>query len=85
MPSIEVTVDFEVFCGKCGAGICNNATVSSKSNWHSGTTHNVSVDPCESCAETFREEGSASRDDEVQKLTDRISELEGELREARES
>lgn len=85
MPSIEATIDFEVFCGKCGAGICNNATVLSRSNWRSGTSHNVSVDPCSSCADTFREEGASSRDEEVQSLTDRIRELEEELLEARES
>ena len=48
MPSFDTTVDFEVFCGECGAGLCL------QSYTRSSRTRNVPqvvVDPCKICLE----------------------------------
>ena len=37
---VDVTVDIQVYCNKCGAGICRNVTVDGN-EFH--------VDPCEDC------------------------------------
>lgn len=68
MPSFEV--EFEVFCGTCGAGLCN------QSNTRKSRTrgeNQVTVEVCRKCVE-----------DETQPLLDRIEELEQLLTEARE-
>ena len=45
----EVEVDFEVFCAKCGAGLCNQ---SEGGNTNGRKTPFVSVEPCENCLES---------------------------------
>ena len=60
MPSFtaEVTaiadVDFEVYCGKCGASLCNQskATDSVGRRWA-----RVTVMPCEACLEDAKSDG----------------------------
>ena len=47
MPSLE----FEVFCSRCGDGLCRNATVK-------GTK--VYIEPCERCLERAKEEGDST-------------------------
>lgn len=42
MPTL--TLEFEVFCSLCGAGLCSNATEGS--NMHS---QYISMEPCEAC------------------------------------
>lgn len=46
MPEFEVqtTVEFEVYCGKCGAGLCNQTSTENRRG-----TNRVTVDPCEKC------------------------------------
>lgn len=46
------TIDFEVVCGKCGAGLCNQ---SSGSNYRGQNV--VTVDPCEKCINASYDEG----------------------------
>lgn len=48
----EFTVSFEVYCGKCGAGLCNN----SRGEERRGTLR-VTVDPCEACLASEKDEG----------------------------
>lgn len=52
--TVEATVDFEVYCAKCGAGICGNCT-------EGRTTRRsmpyIQVSPCETCLEAARDEG----------------------------
>ena len=59
MPLLEM--EFEVFCGSCGAGICGNCT--------EGTTKGrgmpyISVDPCQDCLDKAKEEGKDEGYDE---------------------
>lgn len=79
MPSfdIDIEIDFEVFCGGCGAGICNNADTRAS---HRRGMPQVVVEPCERCLEIARNEG---RDEKEKEYEERISELEAELEEAR--
>lgn len=85
MPSFDditveatVSLDFEVFCGRCGAGICNNAdTRESRTRRYP----QVTIDPCERCLENAQETGEEKAREEMQ---ERIDELERELAEARE-
>ena len=63
MPSFDV--DFEVYCGTCGAGLCLSSTT--------GKTRNrqelfVKVDACESCL--------AEKDQIIEELKSKIEELE---------
>jgi len=60
MPSItgeqtsEVSLDFEVFCGGCGAGICSNCT---EGNTPRRGMPFITVNPCEKCLDRSNEEG----------------------------
>lgn len=73
MPSfkVEVTgdaeVDFDVYCAKCGAGLCNNADT--RASRRRGMPQ-VAIEPCERCLDAAREEGAAKAMEEaVQRLT----------------
>ena len=53
MPELEAApVSFEVFCGKCGGGLCNNTSVSMRRHQQA-----VNVYPCEKCMESEYERG----------------------------
>jgi len=60
MPSFEaeitttVEVDFEVFCAKCGAGLCSQST---GGNTTRRRQPYVSVEPCERCLEAEYDKG----------------------------
>lgn len=54
MPEFEVTVDFEVFCATCGAGLCGNSTVG---NTPRRGMRYVQVLPCETCIDNALDEG----------------------------
>ncbi len=50
----ELSVDFEVFCAGCGAGLCGNCTV--------GRTRGrqipcVTIEPCERCIDKANNKG----------------------------
>jgi hypothetical protein len=63
MPSFEI--NFEVFCGTCGAGLCNQSdTRKSRHRDHD----QVTVDVCQDCVEKAKA-----------LLNDRIEELECEI------
>lgn len=56
MPSFDTTVEveFEVFCAKCGAGLCNQSTTGITP----GRGQNyVSVEPCDTCLSIAHDEG----------------------------
>ena len=61
MPSIEA--DFEVYCAKCGAGLCNEATVRTRM----GREPAVEVEPCARCLETAQDIGYETGVDETAK------------------
>ena len=48
MPTITAEVDFDTYCSRCGAGICNNVEVRG---------NKVYVDPCEKCLEDEYDKG----------------------------
>lgn len=49
----DITVDVEVFCAKCGSGLCRDTSVEY-------SIHNIPylrVAPCEACIEQSRQDG----------------------------
>jgi len=85
MPTFEdieittsVSIDFEVFCGTCGGGLCNQSdTRHSRSRSYA----QVVVTVCEDCVEAARQEIRDDLENQIQELQDKIlelSELKGE-------
>ncbi len=58
-PSIEV--DIEVFCGRCGTGLCQNSS-SGRTSGRQQPYFNV--DPCEKCLDEAKQEGYEEREKE---------------------
>lgn len=54
MPTFETAIEFEVFCARCGAGLCNNSETSKTSR--RGMLA-VTVTPCKKCDEDADEAG----------------------------
>lgn len=50
----EITVRIEIFCARCGAGLCNQT---SERPAISRQTPAFDVEPCEECLRRAREEG----------------------------
>lgn len=50
--TIEVDCEFEVYCGECGAGLCNNS-----SEGRNGHSNYIDVSPCENCLQIAYDEG----------------------------
>jgi len=72
----SISVDFEVFCGTCGVGMCNESdTRSSRGRGYA----QVTVNACDNCIEAAREEIRSDLEDQIQVLQDRVSELEDDL------
>ena len=83
MPSfsgIEVTatvdVDFEVFCGTCGAGLCN---VSNTRESRNRKYPQVTVEACAKCMENAKDDGRREAEAEYEK---QLSDLREALAEA---
>lgn len=57
----EVVVEVEVYCAKCGAGLCNQ-TESVKT--HARQQQSFRVTPCEACLKKDHEEGHSEGYDE---------------------
>lgn len=51
---VEFDIDFEVFCGRCGDGLCNNS--STRLSRNRGEPQ-VVVNPCQTCLTEERNEG----------------------------
>jgi hypothetical protein len=49
----EFTISFDVYCDKCGAGLCPATTVKERD----GYGRRIYVEPCEACLRSEREEG----------------------------
>ena len=58
--TVTATVEFEVFCGRCGAGLCGNSRTGSTAR--RGRLY-VEVDPCEACLKNEFECGAESARD----------------------
>lgn len=50
----ELSLEFEVFCGRCGNGLCNNTRETQSRGRH---MPGIQVDPCEKCLESEKEAG----------------------------
>jgi len=82
MPTFEdieittsISLDFEVFCGTCGAGLCNQ---SDTRHSRSRCAAQVTVDVCENCLEEARQEIRKDLEDQIQDLQDRLTRLSEE-------
>jgi hypothetical protein len=86
MPSFDfsTSIDFEVFCGTCGAGLCGQSdTRISRSRGH----NQVTVDACDKCLESAREDGANDKEKElesyyskeIEQLKDEIEQLKFNL------
>jgi hypothetical protein len=77
MPEFDIEIEFEVYCGTCGKGICHLADTRKS---HNRGTNQVSVVPCENCMDNAREEAREEAISEMQveidALKERIAELE---------
>lgn len=77
MPSfkkdLEIEIDFEVFCGTCGAGICGNTTTRYS---RSRGEPQIVVDVCEDCIK--------QKDDEINELQEEVSSLNTQIEELKE-
>ncbi len=74
--TVTIEADFEVYCGTCGEGLCNQSSAG-KTN-RRGYPY-VTVDACSKCLERARDEGADSRSDEVSRLKDEITDLRRQL------
>lgn len=73
------TLDFEVFCGTCGAGMCGETDTRES---HRRGMPQATVNACSKCMENAKDEGRDEiRDGELAKALERIEELEEQLEE----
>ncbi len=54
MPYLSVDVEFEVFCSRCGAGLCNQTKAEDA---YRTRLARVSVSPCDKCLEQAYDDG----------------------------
>lgn len=73
----EVEVDFEVFCGTCGDGLCGQSEGRQSRN---RAYPQVTVEVCQKCVESAKDE----LNDQIYELKERLVELEIALGEAQE-
>jgi len=56
MPEFTVDVEFDVYCGKCGAALCRQSrTTDHQRGFNRGRF--IEVDPCEKCMDAAKEDG----------------------------
>jgi hypothetical protein len=67
---VEVDVDFEVFCARCGAGLCNQSDTRTSRN---RKYPQVTVEPCERCLENAAEEARQKAMEEAEQLTTAVA------------
>jgi hypothetical protein len=54
----DVTIEFEVYCNKCGAGLCMEASTTDASGRYSAKSlPSVHVNPCPDCIKEAKDEG----------------------------
>lgn len=52
MPSFTHEIEFEVYCGTCGAGLCNQTTTDDHAGYRDSAR--VTVDVCSRCIESAK-------------------------------
>lgn len=65
---VRATVDFEVFCGTCGEGLCSES--STRKSRNRGYAQ-VEVNACPNCMK--------EKDDEIERLNDEIENLKEQI------
>lgn len=63
MPTFNVEVDFSVYCGACGAGLCNQSDTADGGHHRE---RKVTVEPCKKCLDEARNEGDQAGYDRAQ-------------------
>jgi TolA-binding protein len=76
MPSFDV--EFEVFCGTCGAGLCGQSDGRNSRNRHQPQ---VTVEVCKDCVE----KATQPIEDELSEMQSRIDELEREVEDLKQA
>jgi hypothetical protein len=71
----EVDIDFEVFCGTCGAGLCNQTDT--RKSYGRGILQ-VTVDACQKCMDRVRDEAYDELQSRLVELEDLIAVLQEE-------
>ena len=56
MPEFTIDVQFDVYCGKCGAALCPQSRTTDHQRGRNNGRY-VEVDPCEKCMEDARDKG----------------------------
>ena len=62
---VDVDVDFEVFCARCGAGLCNQSDTRESRN---RKYPQVTVEPCERCIEKAEDEAVRKALEEAERI-----------------
>lgn len=76
--TVTADVDFEIFCGQCGAGICSNGNTRKS---RSRSMPQVVIEPCEKCLEKAAGKAADEREREIRdELEPEIAYLKDELR-----
>lgn len=69
MPTFATEIEFEVFCGTCGAGLCGQ---SDTRHSRSRGQLQVTVDACEKCTEQAKDDARQEAQEEAQKEIDAL-------------
>jgi uncharacterized protein YlxW (UPF0749 family) len=70
MPSL--TIDFSVYCGTCGAGLCNQSDTRKS---RSRSEDQITVEVCSDCLEKAK----APLEDKIQDLENKLQEVQDNL------
>lgn len=62
MPQFDMVCEFEVYCAKCGNGICNNCDTMLTRN---RGANRLEVQPCTSCLEESHDKGYAEAEKDL--------------------
>ena len=77
--SVDVEINFEVYCGTCGDGLCNNTSTRLSRNRQQ---LQIVVDVCENCISDLRNEKDKDievLESELEELKEKIAELNEQL------
>lgn len=81
MPTFEADVQFEIYCARCGAGICSNG---STSRTYRGQLR-LDMEPCEKCIEhavdVAEDKLIGEYEEKIEELKYEIDELKGKINE----
>ncbi len=69
----DIEVDFDVYCARCGAGLCNQSDTRLS---HNRKFPQVTVEPCEHCLEVYAEEKTEPLEQMIEDLKAEICEIQ---------